>query len=132
MSAGLSRQELMQFKAQLQARESQLLGELQSGKRRAAAETFERIAGEAPDAGDASVADTTRDVVNAERERDADELREVQAALDRIDAGTYGVCLTCGELIDRQRLRAFPTARYDAGHQARHEQKQGIATRPKL
>src|SRR5437763_1456324 len=100
MNVGLSREELLQLKTLLQARESELLRELRSGKQRASAETFELIAGEAPDVGDASVADSTRDVVSAERERDADELREVQAALDRIDAGTYGVCLACGNLID--------------------------------
>ena len=132
MNVGLSREELMQFKTLLQTRESELLRELQSGKQRANVETFERIAGEVPDVGDASVADSTRDAVNAERERDADELREVQAALDRIDAGTYGVCLTCGKLIDIQRLRAFPTARYDAEHQAQHEREQGAAQTPKL
>jgi len=39
-------------------------------------------------------------------------LREIDDALNRIDRGTYGVCLDCGATIRRSRLRALPaTAR---------------------
>ncbi|MFN2525446.1 MAG: TraR/DksA family transcriptional regulator, partial [Actinomycetota bacterium] len=37
--------------------------------------------------------------------------REVVAALDRMDAGTYGVCERCGQPISPDRLQASPTAR---------------------
>jgi DnaK suppressor protein len=36
-------------------------------------------------------------------------LSEVDAALARIDAGTYGVCVLCGERIAPARLEARPT-----------------------
>jgi RNA polymerase-binding transcription factor DksA len=39
------------------------------------------------------------------------ELEELQAALERVDAGTYGVDEDTGEPIDPARLDAFPTAR---------------------
>jgi len=39
------------------------------------------------------------------------ELAELQAALERVDAGTYGVDEETGEPIDPARLEAFPTAR---------------------
>lgn len=38
-------------------------------------------------------------------------LNEVEAALARLDAGTYGICESCGEPIDADRLEAVPTAR---------------------
>lgn len=38
------------------------------------------------------------------------EAREVVAALERIEAGTYGYCLTCGGAIAPERLRALPAA----------------------
>ena len=38
-------------------------------------------------------------------------LGEIEAALRRIDAGTYGNCLMCGKPIAEQRLRAIPWAR---------------------
>jgi RNA polymerase-binding transcription factor DksA len=40
------------------------------------------------------------------------ELAETQAALDRIDHGTYGRCESCGGAIGRQRLLALPAARF--------------------
>ncbi|MGF9763696.1 TraR/DksA C4-type zinc finger protein [Microvirga sp. 0TCS3.31] len=36
---------------------------------------------------------------------------EVDAALDRVDAGTYGVCEVCGRDIGTPRLEALPAAR---------------------
>ncbi len=38
------------------------------------------------------------------------EIALLQAALARIDAGTYGRCITCGEDIAPQRLEALPYA----------------------
>lgn len=53
-----------------------------------------------------------------EREKDLsildqleNELAELQAALERVDAGTYGIDEETGEPIDPARLDAFPTAR---------------------
>ena len=35
-------------------------------------------------------------------------LDEIEAALARLDAGTYGVCIHCGRKIMLKRLRAHP------------------------
>lgn len=43
-------------------------------------------------------------LVNGHVER----LKELQAALWRLDAGTYGVCLGCGQEINKKRLKALP------------------------
>ncbi len=37
-------------------------------------------------------------------------LGEIDAALDRIEAGTYGLCARCGRPIDTERLEAVPYA----------------------
>lgn len=37
-------------------------------------------------------------------------LEKISAALDSIDAGTYGICEKCGKPIDPRRLDAEPTA----------------------
>jgi RNA polymerase-binding transcription factor len=39
-----------------------------------------------------------------------DELRAIDAALDRIDNGVFGVCAQCGQEIERARLDAIPFA----------------------
>jgi DnaK suppressor protein len=38
-------------------------------------------------------------------------LHEIDAAVRRLDAGTYGVCEGCGGLVGEGRLEARPTAR---------------------
>jgi DnaK suppressor protein len=43
--------------------------------------------------------------------RKADLLSEVTEALGRMNAGAYGFCLECGELISVRRLSAIPWAR---------------------
>jgi len=37
-----------------------------------------------------------------------DQLREVERALAKIEKGTYGVCDSCGEQINQERLEALP------------------------
>lgn len=45
---------------------------------------------------------------NAARE----EVEKIKLAISRIDSGTYGICLKCGELIRKERLNALPYASY--------------------
>lgn len=40
------------------------------------------------------------------------ELLECDAALQRLDAGRYGLCEECGKPISEERLEALPSARY--------------------
>ncbi len=47
------------------------------------------------------------------------ELTEVQAALARLDGGTYGTCEVCGKEIADGRLEAMPAARYCVEDQAK-------------
>ena len=36
------------------------------------------------------------------------ELRQIDAALDRLDDGSYGICVRCGNKISDERLAALP------------------------
>ena len=40
------------------------------------------------------------------------ELRQVNAALAKLDAGSYGVCESCGEVIESGRLEALPATQF--------------------
>ena len=39
-----------------------------------------------------------------------EEVKQIEAALKRVDAGTYGVCLRCGQSVGDERLEAVPHA----------------------
>ena len=59
---------------------------------------------------DWAVADLETALDVAEVSRDAAELRDVEAALARMNDGTYGACVECGEAIPYARLEANPSA----------------------
>lgn len=60
-------------------------------------------------------ADTATETVDREidytlEENSTNVLREIDAALERIEAGTYGVCERCGNPIEPERLEHLPWA----------------------
>jgi RNA polymerase-binding protein DksA len=50
------------------------------------------------------------EVVDALGNEARDEIRKISAALERIDQGSFGDCLSCGSAIDEARLEAYPYA----------------------
>jgi len=53
----------------------------------------------------------------------AAELTQVVAALRRVDDGSYGECLDCGEPIDERRLRALPATPFCTACQSLQERR---------
>jgi DnaK suppressor protein len=45
------------------------------------------------------------------------QLRQIQEALDRLQLGEFGICLSCAEAIPAKRLQALPWAKYCVGCQ---------------
>lgn len=58
---------------------------------------------------------------SAQEQRDIDELAQVDLALKRLDAGTYGNCLDCNDPIPLERLRVQPATQRCAVCQLGHE-----------
>ena len=54
---------------------------------------------------------TERQTEFAINEHETAELGDIEAALGRMDAGTYGQCTDCGVTIAPARLNAYPTAK---------------------
>jgi len=50
-------------------------------------------------------------------------LQEVDAALERMEAGTYGLCETCHDSIEKERLLADPLVRYCLDHLTSDQQR---------
>ena len=74
-------------------------------------ETGELVSGSA----DNHPADTATETVDREidytlEENSGNVLREIEAALKRIDDGTFGICSTCGNPIEPERLEHLPWA----------------------
>jgi len=102
--------ELTQVRKEL---EGEAIG-LRADIARSASQIAERLADAVVSAGD-DEADTAANTF--EREQDLaltqnaqDLLDQTERALDRIHAGTYGVCESCGKSIGKARLLAFPRA----------------------
>jgi len=51
------------------------------------------------------------------RDRNQQHLAEVEAALQRLDDGTYGTCVECGQPVASERLEALPGASHCIGCQ---------------
>src|SRR5215510_13305237 len=51
-----------------------------------------------------------REIAIANIDRDSTIARRLRAAIDRVDDGTYGICLECEEEIAPKRLKAIPWA----------------------
>jgi DnaK suppressor protein len=61
-----------------------------------------------PDEADAGAASHERDVHYSAGEKRSHRLKLIEAALERIDRGAYGVCLRCEDDIQPKRLMALP------------------------
>lgn len=55
--------------------------------------------------------------------KDRELLVLIEAALKRIEDGTYGICLGSGEMINKERLEAIPYAEYSRDYQEKLESK---------
>jgi RNA polymerase-binding protein DksA len=58
-------------------------------------------------------------------QRDEATLTQIDEALDRVKAGTFGLCEGCDEAIPRARLNAVPHARFCVDCQRKSERRPG-------
>jgi DnaK suppressor protein len=118
---GLTSDQIRLLHDLLEQRRVVLESELRAGFTRAREEVFAAVAGETPDSGERSFADYVADLDEAEIGRDLAEWKEIQAALARLAAGTYGLCVSCGAGIGFRRLGAAPEAARCLPCQQQHE-----------
>lgn len=84
-------------------------------------EEYIELAGSVHDAGDESVAELLTGMRLSTVDREVTELLDVETALRRLAAGVYGKCTDCGDVIGRDRLDAYPTAKRCLRCQTAHE-----------
>lgn len=95
----------------LNQRRETLRSEISADMRGSGKASYIEMAGQVHDSGDESIADLISSLNARELERESREVADIEAALDRIKQGVYGVCVDCDGVIDAGRLDAYPTAK---------------------
>lgn len=96
---------------------------------REARETREHLQSENenhPDIADRASSETDRAVELRARDRQRKLIAKIDAALQRIETGTYGYCEETGEPISLKRLDARPIATLSIEAQERHERRERV------
>lgn len=121
----LSEKQLQQLEQRLRRRREELREIIHRELASSTQEDYTELAGMVHDAGDESFAELLRGINLTTRARELDELRDVEAALERLRNGTYDKCVDCGDPITYERLDAYPTAKRCITCQSRHENRRG-------
>ena len=79
-----------------------------------------------PDIADRSSSETDRSIELRSRDRQRKLISKIDAALARIEEGTYGFCEETGEPISIKRLDARPIATLSIEAQERHERNERV------
>lgn len=106
--ANLTEEQLAHLKDMLEQRGRDLRAELHREMNEK--DEYIDVAPELSDPADSSFASLAADLGHAAVSRDLTELRSVEAALKRMENGTYGDCVNCVTEIPYERLKVQPTA----------------------
>jgi DnaK suppressor protein len=79
-----------------------------------------------PDLADRASSETERAIELRARDRQRKLIAKIDAALQRIEDGTYGFCEETGEPISLRRLEARPIATLSIEAQERHERRERV------
>ena len=79
-----------------------------------------------PDLADRASSETDRAIELRARDRQRKLIAKIEAALERLEDGTYGYCEETGEPIALKRLEARPIATLSVEAQERHERRERI------
>ena len=105
-----TKKELKEFKSYILDKRKVVIGEMEEAKQRA----DEMLKNDTTNAIYSShMADAGSDLVEMEKayyfvQRDSKFLKYLNRALDMIDEGTFGICVKCEELINKERLMEVP------------------------
>ena len=105
----MSVEEMAQARERLLTLRREVFAEVRTAAR-GAAESLEQQG--VPDLGDLSAAASQRELLLNLSEAQRRTLADIDAALERVDDGSYGICLRCEEPIAPRRLAVRPFSRY--------------------
>lgn len=62
------------------------------------------------DPGDQALSSTMEMLNTSLQDTEREEYKRIEQALEKIEDGTYGICIDCGQNISEKRLSSFPNA----------------------
>jgi RNA polymerase-binding transcription factor DksA len=125
----LTETDLQTLRQRLDQREAELRAEVKGARDEEAERPSAQARNQNEDLGEQGEERIRSAVRYAEQERDIEELREIEAARERMEDGSYGTCVDCGKEIPLQRLMAQPAARRDIACQEKYERSHPPAPR---
>jgi len=128
----LTPRQTRELEVKLEAMRRESLGAAHENLLRVEEQPFSALAGEVPDFSDQATASSLIDFENEIARRNADAIRDLDAALLRIRERGFGTCVDCGDDIGFARLKAFPTARRCIACQGVHERTYAVGATPSL
>ncbi len=121
----LSKRGLERFKIRLEKRREVLRENIRAVLANVEQESYAELAGRVHTASDESFAALLTDMNISVVRKENTELQDIEAALQSISNGSYGVCIDCGSDIVVGRLEVYPTAKRCMSCQAHHESVRG-------
>jgi len=115
--------ELDKVRRELQAEIDGLHADIAAAESEIAERLGDSVGGAGDDQADAGAKTFQREHELALTQNARDLLERSEGALARIEAGTYGVCESCGQPIGKARLQAFPRATLCVACKQREERR---------
>ena len=106
----LTKKELEQVRKRLMQRKKELLEDIAEILEKEAKEEYQDLIDAIREDGDIAAAELQESTILAIAEMKAKEVEQIDAAIERIDQGEYGICIECGNWITPARLEAMPYA----------------------
>ncbi|MFD8033245.1 TraR/DksA family transcriptional regulator [Streptomyces sp. NPDC059717] len=103
-------EEVAEARAELQSEAVRLRGEIDASEQAVVGLMRDSGDGAGDDQADTGTKNITREHELALAANAREMLEQTERALDRLDAGTYGLCESCGNPIGKARMQAFPRA----------------------
>lgn len=107
----MTENELKMLRMLMQERLKALRLQLTSELDNEATEHYRDISGEVTDSADEAIGAELAGLENAVIGHNVTEVRDLEAALERMKNASYGTCISCGGEIDLERLKAYPTCK---------------------
>jgi DnaK suppressor protein len=107
----LTQQQIRELTLKLSERTAFLAAQVREELAASDHQHYRDLAGTVTDTADEALASALVDVDAEMIDRHVLELRDIEAARNRMKNETYGICIDCGDTVAYERLAAYPTAK---------------------